>query len=114
MAGISYLEILLNEKEPCTLGAMLWDDYDGDEDLIIDFLADLGINFPEKEAKTLYRLANKIILDQKGKIVVYKFLKEHGIIPVIDLPDSCTAGGFLYNYVADIVPRGDSGHDHTC
>lgn len=109
MSDITYLDILLNEKEPCTLGGMLWEDYEGDEHLIIDFLANLGIDFPAKEAKTLRRLANKIILDQKGKIVVYEFLKKHGIIPLVDLPDSCTVGGFLYNYVADIIPRENSG-----
>lgn len=112
MSDITYLDILLNEKEPCTLGEMLWDDYAGDEHLIIDFLAGLGIDFPEKEAQTLRRLANKIILNQKGKLVVYKFLKDHGVICGADLSDSSTVGGFLYNYVADIIPREDSGDDH--
>ena len=84
---ITYLDILLNEEEPCTLAQMLFEDYDGDEYAIIEFLSKLGIICPTEDASKLASLANKIVLTQEGKIAVYNFLKEHDVFHLADLPD---------------------------
>ena len=95
----TYLDILLNEPEPCTLARMLFEDYDGDEYSIIEFLNKLGIFYPIKDASKLYSHLNKIVLNQKGKLIVYNFLKQQGVFHEADLPDSHSdLGGFHNDY----------------